>query len=403
MKRSRAWLLVAAALTAPVIACAQGGTATDSGSGSATGGGIQAGALRLFPSLGLSFGYESNVSFASHDETDSFTTRLSPAIHANAGDASNHFSVDLASNLAWYTQSSTDNYSDVNLRATWLYNPVLRHALALDGGINWSHDPRGTGAREGDLAFLDLDPDRYRKSDLGARYQFGAPGARARLEVDGRVINRTYTNNRDFTRFRDDRQTEVDGAFFWRIAPKTSAEVRVEHNNINYDVASLDSTEQHYFVGVEFDPTAKLSGALLVGQLKKQFDDPSRSDTSGASWRVGLKYQLRTYSTLNLTTARETDETNGTGDYILRRDVTLGWNHNWTDRISTAIDTGYAKEDHRPTVREDKTSFVGFSADYLFRPWLRAGASYRTFNRSSDIDQFEYNRDLILFSLEASL
>lgn len=392
-------------LIASVVVHGQAATSTDATSSSqgSHGNGIQVGGVRLFPTIGLSAGYENNIDYASHDEASSSTVRLSPALHAQAGNARSLFDADLAANLAWYSQSPRDNFSDVTMRASWLYNPVLRHAFGLDGGVTFGHDARGTGSREGDLAFLDLDPDTYRKTDLGGRYQFGAPGARARIEVDGRITDRTYTNNREFTRSRDLTTTDIGGAFFWRVAPKTSAELRIENSTIDYDTASLDSVERHYFVGVEFDPTAKLSGQVLVGREIKNFDDPAHEDTSGASWRVGVKYLLRTYSTLSLTTSRETDETNGAGDFILRRDITLGWNHTWNERFTTGVDGGYAKEDHKPTTRQDTSTFIGVSADYLFRPWLRAGASYRTFNRSSDMSQYDYSRDLILFSIEASL
>ena len=135
--------------------------------------------------------------------------------------------------------------------------------------------------------------------------------------------------------------------------PKTSALVRAEYGTFDYDESTLDGDETHLFVGVDLDATARTSGRVMVGRATKHFDDPTRSEFSGTSWRAGVTWKPRSYSIFDLSTGRDADETNGFGDYILRQDITLGWAHNWNERFRTTVDGGFATEEHRPRERED--------------------------------------------------
>ena len=367
------------------------------------GDGFPLGALRVLPSAGLSLVHDSNVALTSNTEIDSFLMIFSPAVRVQGGTDRNHYALTAQSEIARYQSSSIDNYADYGLSAEWQYNPLTRHALGFDGSWERGHDSRGTAAREGDLALLPLDPDSYDRYGIGAKYRFGAPGARGRLEFNVHRDQIDYRNNRLFTVFRDRKDLSLGGSLYWRIAPKTSAVVSVDRVTAKYQVATLDSTEHHLLVGLDFDATARTSGGLLFGKSWKRFDDPTRPDFSGTSWRANLKYRLRSYSTLELSTSRDTDETNGFGDFILRRDVTLAWSHQWNSKLGSQVDVGQARDEHRPSARNDDTFFYGFSGQYHFRPWLSLGAGFRDYNRDSDIPALNYRRQQWLLSLEASL
>lgn len=391
--------MVAALLVANGVQAQSGSNRTDT----RAGGGIAVGPFRMTPSLGLTLGYDSNVALSDTGTISSFFTRVSPGIRLDNGNERSRVSASYQGDYSHFSDSSRDNYDDHRFGLQWLYNPVLRHAFALDAQLGYLHDQRGSAAREGELGLLPLDPDEYRASSLGGKYAFGAPGARGRAEVEARAGRIEYRNNREFTAFRDRDDRFLAGTFYWRVAPKTSAVARVEQGKFDYDDATLDNTERHVLVGLEFDATAKTSGQVLFGRAKKDFDDATREDFSGTSWRMAVQYRPRTYSVVDISTGRDTDETNGFGDYILRRDWTLGWAHNWNERFRTTVDGGFANEQHRPSGREDDVNFYGLSADYTFRPWLRFGASWRTYDRDSDFEGLDYGRDLYMISAEASL
>lgn len=391
-----------------LLAVASGGMALaqdapEDGNSGPGGRGLHAGSFTVLPTLGLSLGFDSNTTLTNDVRTDSWFSRVSPAVRAMRGSDENRLTLTADADFATYSGSSHDNYQDYGAGLVWLYSPALRHAFGFDAGVHWTHDQRGTAAREGDLALIPRDVDRYRSTQVGGTYRFGAPGARGQLELDAHLRDRQYLNNRDYTTSRDESETAFGAGFLWRVGAKTQAEVRVEESSFDYDSATLDNSEQRYYVGMRFDATARTSGEVLFGHANKDFDDPTRPDYSGSSWRAGLKYRPRTYSTFSITTNRETDETNGAGDYILRRDVVLGWSHSWNQRLSTGVDGGFSDEQHQPDERTDRMRFIGVSANYEFREWLRAGASYRTYDRTSTDNEFDYNRNLLLFTVEASL
>jgi polysaccharide biosynthesis protein VpsM len=369
----------------------------------AFGDGFRVGPLRVSPTAGLTVAHDSNIILSSGDEVDSFLTRFSPGVRVEAGSELNLVSATVQSEFGRYQDSSIDNYTDHSLGLQWSWSPLIRHALVADAGWRRGHDARGTAGREGELALLPLKPDEYDEQSLRARYRFGAPGARGRLEFEVGSNDLEYRNNRELTIFRDRNDRRLAAGFYWRVAPKTSALVTVDQIDADYDVSTLDSTERHYYVGVELDATARTSGSLLVGRAEKDFDDPSRMDFGGFSWRAAAKYKLRSYSVLELTTGRDTDETNGYGDFILRRDVTLSWIHQWSTRFNSQFDIGAARDEHRPSLRTDDSLYYGVSGQYQISPGLTLGAGYRSSDRDSDISQLNYQRKQLLLSLEAAL
>ena len=369
----------------------------------AAGSGFKLGPLRVSPTAALTLAHDSNVIISSDQEIDSFVTRFSPGVRVEAGSEINLLSATLQSEFGRYQSSTVDNYTDHSLALQWSWNPLVRHALILDATWSRHHDARGTAGREGELALLPFAPDEYDERALGARYRFGAPGARGRLEFSAGTNDIEYRNNRALTIFRDRNDRKLAAGFYWRVAPKTSALVTVDQVDADYDVSTLDSRERHYYVGVELDATARTSGSVLIGRAQKDFDDPARRDYSGASWRAGVRYKLRSYSILELTTGRDTDETNGFGDFILRRDVTLGWMHQWSSRFTSQVDVGIAHDEHRPSLRTDDSLYYGLSGQYRVAPWLSLGAGYRVSDRDSDISELNYQRKQLLLSVEASL
>jgi hypothetical protein len=371
--------------------------------GDRAGDGIDVGPLRVRPGLGLTVGYDDNLNLAPRGADASWLWTLSPGLRVEGGSERSRVRATLSAEATRHPSSPVDDYEDYGLEFAWIYNPRVRHQFTLDGGRRFGHDGRGTAAREGDLGLLQLDVDRFRRDDVGLRYRFGAPGARGRIELDARAGQVDYLNNRELTAFRDRDDAGLGAAFYWRVAPRTSVLVRGERQRYDYDFATLDSRETHWFVGAEYEASARSTASAMVGRASKRFDDPLRDDFSGASWRARWDWRPRSYSLFSLSTGGEADETNGFGDYILRRDVTLGWTHDWSARLRSNVDAGFAREAQRPTERTDHVRYAGIGADYALRRWLRAGASWRWYDRSSSVDAFEYDRNLVLFSLEANL
>ncbi len=414
-------LALAVSLAAAGFAHAQEGT------------GIQAGPFRVKPTLGLTLGHDSNVGQSNTAEVSSFFTLISPGIRMDAGNDARSFSLSYELDSARYQDSSIDNYTDHHLKAGVTLSPSVRTNIDLGATYERGHDRRGTNSLQGLQSNVSNDVDRFERKGLDLNFKYGAPGAKGSLGLGAGVSNINYISNESYS-FRSDRNLSyVDGRFGWRIAPKTQVYLSANDSKISYDSSRtralltnyfLDSSVRTYLLGLEFDATAKTSGHIGFGRTRRSFDDSRLQGYSGVAWDVGLQFKPRSYSVIDLSATRGTQESvdflggiAGTAagtDYLIARDITLSWTHGWSDRFHTGLDLGrstlaYLADDR--TLRDDNVNFWGLSADYKLREWLSLGAGYKSYRRNATVANttpatnalYDFNRDEFSVSFEASL
>ncbi len=356
----------------------------------------------ILPTIGIDFGYDDNLTLSNSQQIDSTFTVISPGLRVEIPGNRSFLAVSYEGELGAYHDSSLDDFDDHKFRAEYRYDPTARTGIDMYAEYRKAHDQRGTGARQGDQGLIDLEPDEYDAFGFGGRWAYGAVGAQGRIELEAGKVDLEYQNNREFTRFRDREDLFWGGTFYWRIAPKTSALVQYQWADIDYDSIGLDSEETRYLVGVTWEATAKTSGTVKFGRLDKDFDDPAREDYNGATWEAEISWSPKTYSVFTLAASRETDETDGFGDFVLREDVTLAWRHNWSDRFRTVVDIGIGDDDHRSNIRKDDLFFWGLAARWQFNRYFQLGAGVKYFERDSVQQEFDFDRYLYLISLEGS-
>jgi len=390
----------------------------------ADGTGVQAGPFRVKPTIGLTFGNESNVGLSGVNEVSSFVTRISPGIRLDAGTEQRSMSLSYEIDAARYADSEIDNYTDHLVSISGKLSPSAR--TRFDAGVHYElgHDRRGENSRQGRFAELDISPDEWERTGGQVGFGYGVPSARAGFNAGAGVSNLSYQNNESFTRAADRSEAHLNAEFLYRLGAKTRAFVGARQNDIEYDRTRtrlsrnfrLDSVERLYSLGMEFDASAKTTGRFAVQKISKDFDDSAFKDFSGTGYEVGLKFSPRSYSAFDLSASRRTDEAinfipsasfaAANSQFILAQDVTFAWTHGWSDRLQTSVDVGQSKQNFQAndrSLRDDRVNFWGVSTGYQMRPWLSIGAGYKNADRSSDDRQFEYNNDEFLVSFEASL
>ncbi len=414
-------LALAVSLVGAGLALAQDGT------------GVQAGPFRVKPTLGLTFGHDSNVGQSNTAEVSSFFTLISPGVRFDAGNETRSFSLGYELEAARYKDSSVDNYTDHRLNAGVTLSPSVRTKIDLGASLERGHDRRGTNSLQGLQNTLANDADRWERKGLDLDFNYGAPGAKGVLALGAGISNINYLNNESYT-VRSDRDLRyVDGKFGWRLAPKTQVYLSANNSDISYDRSRtrsqltnyfLDSNVRTYLLGLEFDATAKTSGHIGFGRTRRNFDDSRLQGYSGVAWDVGLQFKPRSYSVIDLSATRGTQESvdflgsvagPAAGiDYLIARDVTLSWTHGWSDRLHTGVDLGRSNSEYLAddrTFRDDTINFWGLSADYKLRDWLSLGAGYKSYRRGASVANatpasnalYDFNRDEFSVSFEASL
>jgi hypothetical protein len=366
--------------------------------------GVQVGSFTLFPTLGLGFGHDDNVSLVnnSRQRVSSNYTLFSPAIRLEAEGDKTDFLAQYDYTRTSYDESSRFDFDQHHFLAALGYRNSNRSKFKLAAEYFNTTDRIGTANQQGNLIGLDLNPDEWHSFGIAGKWHYGGIGSKGAIDLEVGAIDREYDNNRVFTASRD-RETKYIGlTYSHQVSPKTNLLAQVKRTDIDYDTASLDSTETRLMFGAEWHATGKTSARALVGYLKKDFDDPTHNDFNGSAVEVGLTWSPKSYSIFDLTLNRETDETNGNGSFIVRNSADLGWTHFWKNRFSTTANIGFSDEDYDGSSRNDDLNYYGLSAKYQFNEWLMSGLGYKHFDRESSIDEFAYRDNTFLFTVEIS-
>jgi hypothetical protein len=366
--------------------------------------GFTVGQLVFTPTIGLSLGYDQNVTLANdtNNKVESWYLVVSPGIRMELPSDRSSLAVSYEIDAGYYEGSSVDDYIDHTLRAEYFFDPTTRTDLGLFAEYSRGHERRGEGTRAGDTGLIPVEPDEYDYFAFGGHWSYGAVGSRGKIELRAGIADFDFENNLSQAIDRDRDEFFWGGIFYWRIAPKTSALFEYRWRDIDYadtDV-SFDSEEERFLIGLTWDASARTTGTLKYGWLEKTFDAPDRAPYDGTTWEVGIDWRPRSYSVFSLKATRETDETDGFGDFVLREDISLDWHHNWNSQFGTTLGLGFGSDDHRPDVREDDFFYIGVSGRYQFRPWLQLGGGLKYHERESNDAEFDYDGLEYLISIE---
>lgn len=377
------------------------GTALGQGQAAPTGG-IPVGPLTVFPAVDLAHGYDDNLFLRPSDRFSSSYTVLSPSVRAEAKTGPHKFDFGLRVDQGRYHSSPADSYTDYSLFGNGDIVFSGRAGLRMRAEFRHGHDPRGST----DAAFT-ATPNEYDNYALDGVFRYGAPGARGRIEIDAGTFQRRYTNNPDSTAGFNNNTTQLGGAFYWRVMPRTEVLAQVGYRGIDYKLAdsTLDSTENRYLIGVKWEATAATTGTAKFGHMTKEFNSSQRERFSGSAWDVGVRWSPLTYSVFDFVSSKTTSESTGFGDTVVGTNYGVTWSHAWNSRLRTQALASFRNDAFTGAgvSRKDDTKSFGLKVAYDFRRWLRLGAEYTHAERDSNDSLFNYKRNLLLFTVGATL
>ena len=372
--------------------------------------GFTAAGMQIVPTLGLSIGYDDNITASSTHQISSLFYQISPSVRVELPSDHTVLALIAALEMVRHQDSPIDDRDSWYVRGQWVWDISTRQNLNLFAEYGEGVDQRGQGRRQGDLGLISLELDQWERWDYGGNWDYGSVGSRGRLTLQLGATDLTYTNNRkgpvtgaSATRALDRDWQYFGGTFYWRVAPKSSLLVDYKYTDINYKLSSgSDSSEQSWMFGATWDASARTSGEVKYGNLKKDFNDPAISSYNGPTWVASVNWRPRTYSVFTLTGTRNTQEPDGGGDYVLRQDISLSWVHDWATRFGTTVDVGFGQDEYRPTERKDDLFYWGLGARYTFNQHFRLGASVNSYDRSSDFAEYDYRQMMYMLTLEAT-
>lgn len=404
-----AWAAFAGLL--PALACAQ-----PAGSGFALGG------FRAYPWLNLLMSYESNY-YHSNDEIEraselvgvptlgvmsTWQSVVEPGIRLNALRGADSYNLSYFARIGTVYSSAADDFVDQQATAAANWQLGLRHRVAMDYQYwNW-HDRRGAGSPVDSARanFIYPHPDRWVSNRATLGYSYGAPGARGRFDLLAGFRTRDYINNDQD--FRNNDRTVASGTFYARVRPKVSLLFQLGWEGIDYtrqpaEALSLDSDETIAYGGVTWDATAKTTGTIKMGWLTKNFSADQRQDVSDLGWAAEVQWRPRSYSTVNLATARAPAETTtGLADAVVVSSLTADWIHYWRPLLYTRAGLLGTDDEYIGTSRVDHRYGASAGVFYQVRRWVELGLDYAYESRTSDDSLADYTDNVFTFSVRTA-
>lgn len=388
----------AMAQTAPVRPAYQFPTTQSPARGPAA---VQLGSSPVFatPFASIAYGNDSNLFLTPANELSTPYQVYGGGVNLDARDAKSVFQMGLLVSRGIYNDSRADNYTDSSARLSYDVAFDPRNFLRAKWDYLRGHDARGTTDRPDQSG-----PDKYSESTPGITYAYGAPGAQGRAELFASKAFKRYLNNSPATDGSDRDTTDYGGAFYWRVAPKTSLLAEARATDIEYKLSSstLSGSETRYFVGATWEAMAATTGTVKLGQLKKDYDS-ARPSYSEFAWEGLITWMPRTYSKVDFYSSRQPIESTGLGDYTLSDASGVVWTHGWNSVVSTDASARFQKDKYQGFPRTDETQIYGLKATYKMRRWLTLGAEYQYTKRDSDLNIYDYDKNLWLISAVLSM
>jgi len=365
--------------------------------------------------------YDDNIYLLESDEEESWIGIVRPGAEFIFEQGANTYTLYADVESGTYTNSveGDDDYLDYRISGDADFQFNIRNYLSLFAEHKHGHDARGTGrtdvVNKFGLGFPD-EPDEWDHNTVKALYEFGAPSARGRLALQANYLDVNYTNNRNRdgvfagTKNLDREDTELRATGYLKVWPKTSLLLEVRGKDVSYDqsIPNRDSFETRVFTGLEWEATAKTTGAVRLGYQEKDPDAQSADKTDSVAWEADIVWQPKSYSSFEFNTYSGTDESVNSLSYIEVDLYELTWSHDWSDRVNTQLFYRYKNDDYEgPTVassvREDSTDTFGMGVGYNAFEWLELKASYYNEDRSSSIDGLDYRRNVVSLGAEVEL
>lgn len=272
--------------------------------------------------------------------------------------------------------------------------------INLFGSLGDAYEERGiSGSRSyGTLVpGADLEKDKIDFISYGADLIYGRKSSPLVAVLGIERHESEYTNNfqgdLNPTGNRDRDSESIHFDLSYEIGDRTSIFGRLNRTETDYErtANSLDSEQTDFIVGLRWKPSRALSGVVGIGTSDKNFDDARRNDYDDYNYYANLNYSINPFSTLQFGASKFVEEPGDeVSDFYESSLFAVSWDHAIRPRL---LFNAFAKwvEDDYDSGRNDDFFDFGLGLDYVFKPWLTAGAYFGQIDRESNINSLDYD------------
>ncbi len=379
---------------------------------------LKAGPLEIHPFLGVTETYGDNIyrSYGGKPKESDWVTTASPGVQLRLPVQRHSLQLDYRADVNIFVKNTETNF--VNQNAAAAVN------LAFAGGLNIIVSDSFADAviprkgKEVPGVSGSSDPFRampYDSNNFTTRaiYRF-----LDRWSAEVRYSNDDFRYKHFYDEGGTSNRNNFGGTLYYKLTPRTDALLDYTYSITDYKTSdSFDNKTHSAYLGLSFDPTAKLRGYIKLGFAEKVYDQdlPTRKKTfTTFSALSSLSWTISPHNILSLIGTRlilEDLQTNAPYTYT---DVNLGYRYLLTvyEKLNLNANVGYGTlQFQQPTAdidnvfktRDDKRIYGGAGIGYIPQPWLSFNLGYMYIRNSSNFINYDFTENKVFLNATIAL
>lgn len=382
--------------------------------------GIRAGSYLIFPELGVSIGYDDNITAAS-GKTETVEgvavndriisdgiTSIIPVIEFDSEFSRHALDFTVGADLGFYFSESNLNYQDVYVEGSGRYDVTRDDGAYVNFVFGRFHDDfEDPNNAERVAGAITGDPEAQHYLDYG-----GTIGYRQtfnRFFVTPYFVGRRVDFEDSINSGRDDTRFEPGLRAGYAISPRVTAFLQgsyfmIDRDEDNADGSSRDSDGYRIGVGSLLDFTGLIFGEFSIGYINESFDTPGASDEGNFDFNVGVTWNVTTLTSLGLN-GRSRIESTAAGDTgsDFRSFIDLTVDHELLRNLLIGGLLGFQRDDFGGERGTENTLRAGVNGTYFINRNFRLELDYLFSTRSADRSFEEFDRNRVFLTVVGML
>ncbi len=371
--------------------------------------GIRLGSFFLYPDVGLTETWNSNIYATPSNDKNDFITSLTPrlALKSNWNNHALNFSAD--STITRYARYHSENYTDYTVAADGRLDIQRDSRLFAAGGYKIRHEPRSSPNNLGGT-----EPTEYQDTSalLAGEKDFnrlsfrleGAFDAYRYFDVQN-ALGQTIAES-----LRDRNDTVVTLRTGYEVAPLRQLYLLTSYNWRKYqspvDMFGFDRTSDGYTValGAHYDLTGLIFADVFLGYRRQDYDDPRLRPVDGPTAGIKLTWNVTALTTITGNLSREIEETvlaNSSAYFATRASIKA--DHELLRNLILNARIGYENDKFEGIDRRDNYYEADLGATWLINRNFSLGGGYSYRTRNSNQPGTDFDENVVFLRLKAQL
>ncbi|MCJ8141378.1 outer membrane beta-barrel protein [Ancylobacter sp. A5.8] len=368
--------------------------------------GVQVGSFTLLPALGLSTGYDTNITATNTNTKEDWLFIVRPSLLLRSDWTRHMLLLDTYFESGSYAKYSDADYQNYSFGARGRID--VTDDFYLTSFLRWSHLNELPGDDEVDTGLTEPLGYDQTVAGVGLRKDFNRMWVTADFKFRDRDFDNFVDGVPSNQQYRDGQTYTVSGRVGYEISPLTSLFVGGGNSWYNMEDSDYNATQWNVVGGVVFEPSRLMRGEAYIGYGEWTSDNGDLSRVPNVNYGLDLAWFVSPLLTVTFSGAQEvlTSNYNYLGfdgsavlnstfgvraDYELRRSIILsGW-------------FNYENQNYEDFARDDDQYVYGAQVRYVMNRYAewKLNYSYTDFDTNfNGINGAEsYTRNVILGTL----